>query len=126
MSVLFNPTERETASWKSTARAMKSLIPSLIVHTARARLGSVGISLALENAATLAGRLRDQPDHTAAFALYQRLRQSRKPTQTHHVEPARDRGPRRDDAAVPAPSGGRHPRNDWLDNHTLTQVARAG
>lgn len=46
------------------------------VHATSPSAGQ-GASLALEDAITLARALRDAPDHTAAFAAYQRTRQAR-------------------------------------------------
>jgi 2-polyprenyl-6-methoxyphenol hydroxylase-like FAD-dependent oxidoreductase len=88
-----------------------------------------GASLALEDAITLARCLRDVPDHEAAFAEYQRLRQPRAEAVVRYARAINRQkrvtksriGIAIRDAMLPVflKRARDDTRNDWLYNHEI-------
>lgn len=105
------------------------------VHATSPSAGQ-GASLALEDAITLARCLRDDPDHAAAFAEYQRLRQARAEAVVGYARAINRRkrvtrsrlGIAIRDAMLPMflRRAADDTRNDWLYNHEIPWEAGVG
>ena len=105
------------------------------VHATSPSAGQ-GASLALEDAITLARCLRDAPDHTSAFAEYQRLRQPRAEAVVGYARAINRQkrvtksrlGIAIRDAMLPMflRKAADDTRNDWLYNHEIPWEAGVG
>ena len=105
------------------------------VHATSPSAGQ-GASLALEDAITLARCLRDAPDHAAAFAEYQRLRQPRAEAVVGYARAINRQkrvtksrlGIAIRDAMLPMflRKAADDTRNDWLYNHEIAWEAGVG